>query len=69
MLTRLWWFIQSRWWRLALWVYGPWRICHNCLEYAAELEEDYIEHWCKFRGEIIDPNDKGCRAFRGWRVD
>lgn len=69
MLTRLWWFVQSTWWKFALWAYGPWRICYNCLEYEAELHEDDIEHWCKFKGDHTDPNAKGCRAFRGWRID
>jgi len=68
MITRLYWSVKSALWGFALWVYGPWAICHNCKDYEPELEEDDIYHWCVFKGDAIDPNDT-CRAFRGWRVD
>lgn len=68
MITRLRWFVYSTFWRFALWLYGPWRICYNCVECAEDMwEPDDIEFWCRFRDKEIDPNNHGCRAFRGWR--
>lgn len=66
MITRVYEFFYSTFWRFALWLYGPWRICYNCSDYDPELELDVIYHWCLLKGDEIDPSGT-CRAFRGWR--
>ena len=69
MIARFRWFIEDNVWRFVGWVMGPWRICYNC-EYCEEefyLPDDTC-FYCDFRNDLeVDPNDKGCRAFKGWR--
>ena len=68
MINRFCWFVESTWWRFIRWIEGPWRICYNCLEC---IEDYYVPDdpyfFCRFRDIEVDPNDKGCRAFRGWK--